>query len=421
DGDFGVREKIKKIDEHTSFDSGVYKPPSEQISGSTGVAGGSVADGVELEYLKREVKDLNDKLDTLRAKRKEDQEKLKEYERNKIQLQTLTEYKLEMSAAHSTLKTKFEELQKAYEELETDFNQNNEKTDLLERMAIMECDKEMAEEKAEMLQVELDSLVQEKRDLEGEVEMLKAELEGAGSGNVNGEGIELVGNKVQLKQLELQNESCKRAILILRDALEDAKLEMQTHKKDCELAQLERDDLSLLCDKFEKELEESKNSIAILREEADAAMGSEKMISTLTDKNLDLEDRLKALEEDLAELEILRQMDEEIIESQKETEKDLRVDLETHLVAISDLNRKLDEGLKRAEDYERVILKFRQKNADLNECIQQLKDEVDRGLLKISNFSLQILILKEQDEASKGDDESCFSLKTVNLNRTFAE
>lgn len=45
-------------------------------------------------------------------KRKEDQEKLKEFERNKIQLQTLLEYKHEMTQAHRVVQDENEELKR---------------------------------------------------------------------------------------------------------------------------------------------------------------------------------------------------------------------------------------------------------------------------------------------------------------------
>lgn len=41
----------------------------------------------EMEGLKAEIKDLNEKLDTLKIKRSEDKAKLKEFEKSKIQLQ----------------------------------------------------------------------------------------------------------------------------------------------------------------------------------------------------------------------------------------------------------------------------------------------------------------------------------------------
>jgi len=216
------------------------------------------------------------------------------------------------------------------------------------------------------------------QELAEEVSLLKEELELASSSPVettlNGDD---PNQRLHAKQLEQQNERYKEAIICLRDAIGRANGDVEVLRKDYEKAKTERDEFAQLAEKMEKELMETKESIALLREEADSAMGAEKMISTLTDRNLDLEDRVKALEEDVSELEILRQMDEEIMESLKEAERDIRMEMEHQLVAISELRRQLSDSDKRSEDLELVIRKFRQKQADLNEVIQQQKDEVD--------------------------------------------
>lgn len=45
-------------------------------------------------------------------------------------------------------------------------------------------------------------------------------------------------------------------------------------------------------------------------------------------------------------------------------------------IELIQLKRQINEWDKRAEEYEVVILKFREKNFNLNEQIQELKDEV---------------------------------------------
>lgn len=47
-----------------------------------------------------------------RFKRKEDQEKIREYDRSKIEIERLMVFKTEMTAAHSALKKQNEELQR---------------------------------------------------------------------------------------------------------------------------------------------------------------------------------------------------------------------------------------------------------------------------------------------------------------------
>ena len=57
----------------------------------------------EIEGLRAEVKDLSEKLETLKIKRTEDKVKLKEFEKVKIQLQQLQEYKISMQESQKEI------------------------------------------------------------------------------------------------------------------------------------------------------------------------------------------------------------------------------------------------------------------------------------------------------------------------------
>ncbi|VDK20764.1 unnamed protein product, partial [Anisakis simplex] len=110
-------------------------------------------EGSELEYLRIENKELSDKLINLREKRKEDQRKLVEYERNRIQLQALLEYKAKMTEAHTDLQRKLQEKDRELREvLASKANEREDVNDIEEQLELITLDKEMAEERAEMLQ-----------------------------------------------------------------------------------------------------------------------------------------------------------------------------------------------------------------------------------------------------------------------------
>lgn len=90
------------------------RKPSEGIVSETsalphGVEPGS---GAELEFLKLETKDLKEKLETLRFRRQEDKQKLVEYEKCKIQLQQLQEFRTKLTEAHSELQRQLQEARK---------------------------------------------------------------------------------------------------------------------------------------------------------------------------------------------------------------------------------------------------------------------------------------------------------------------
>ena len=79
----------------------------------------------------------------------------------------------------------------------------------------------------------------------------------------------------------------------------------------------------------------------------------------------------------------------------REMEKDMNQKLERELVTNSILSQQIMEWEKRAEDSDRIIQKFRQKITELNEKVEEQKDEVCfyslTFLIKISVFVSRLL------------------------------
>ena len=65
--------------------------------------------------------------------------------------------------------------------------------------------------------------------------------------------------------------------------------------------------------------------------QVDDALGAEEMVEKLTDKNLQLEERIEGLEETVADLEALRDIAEEQEELRVELEHDMREELDMQL------------------------------------------------------------------------------------------
>lgn len=107
----------------------------------------------EMDTLKAEIKDLNEKLETIKIKRSEDQTKLKEAEKAKIQVQQLLEYKSKIAEVQADLQRQITMAKKeAKDAIDAKEQHAEEMSDLAEAMEIATLDKEMAEEKSEALQ-----------------------------------------------------------------------------------------------------------------------------------------------------------------------------------------------------------------------------------------------------------------------------
>jgi dynactin 1 len=85
---------------------------SDSPSSVTGTPPVGLSAGAELEYWRNETRDLGEKLETLRMKRAEDKQKLLDYEKCRVQLQQLIEYKARMQEAHTAMQRQLQEAQK---------------------------------------------------------------------------------------------------------------------------------------------------------------------------------------------------------------------------------------------------------------------------------------------------------------------
>lgn len=177
------------------------------------------------------MRDLEEKLETLRLKRAEDKAKLKELEKHKIQLEQVQEWKSKMQEQQADLQRRLKEarkvglgvkresgeargprrrtgswnwsldcpvkrhigvpvivpapstsLQEAKEALEAKERYMEEMADTADAIEMATLDKEMAEERAESLQQEAEVLRERVEELTTDLEILKAEIEEKGKG-----------------------------------------------------------------------------------------------------------------------------------------------------------------------------------------------------------------------------------------------
>lgn len=131
-------------------------------------------------------------------------EKTHEIDMMKLQLDQAAEFKNKIMESHLSLKKEIEKLRIEKQEA---LEGKDECSEMAETLEMATLDKEMAEVKAETLQLELDQAKERIEELTVDLELLKAELE-KGSGNEDGDG----ANSFKVKQLEQQN-------LRLRDTL----------------------------------------------------------------------------------------------------------------------------------------------------------------------------------------------------------
>lgn len=400
-----VLSRAKKID-----DTGPAAPMSPISTTSaaahprtTSVSSSVVDHSTELEYLRLQVKELTDKLETTRAKRKEDHTKLLEYERVSIEHRTLQEVKGRLNDRVVELEKQLIEERRATEELKA-WHENNKDT-IAEHQEVMEMatiEKELAEEKADALQNEVTTLTEQLEEMKTELELLREEMAGG--------GVAPVGNTVQMKQIEMQNEKLKDALIKLRDLNYQANQERDKAVTEAERLKNENSELIRVAENLKRQAEIAESKIAGFQEQIDAAMGAEAMVTQLTDKNFNMEERITQLEETIEDMEEARDLDEQLAEVQKQQEKDLMKEIETLKIHIHELNGRIRDEQKHAVELSQTILKFRERMANLNSTIQDQKD--------------QVLNLEEQLHGHISEDNdraSMFNQLQISANKNFAE
>lgn len=233
----------------------------------------------ENEDLKSKVTDLQEKLETLKIRRAEDREKLKEFDKMKTQFEQLQEFKSKIMDAQSSLQ---KELQRAKQDAKDAIDARDrhaeEMSDLAENVELITLDKEMAEEKADTLQIELENAKERIEELVLDLEIMKNEMQNKSmAGDVTGSGNEV--SNYEFKQLEQQNVRLRETLVRMRDLSAHEKHEMQKMQKELETKKSEVMELQRIKEKLSSRIDELEAQMADLQEQVDAALGAEEMVT----------------------------------------------------------------------------------------------------------------------------------------------
>ncbi|XP_010223504.1 PREDICTED: dynactin subunit 1 [Tinamus guttatus] len=333
------------------------------------------ASEAEEENLRAQVRDLEEKLETLKIKRNEDKAKLKELEKYKIQLEQVQEWKSKMQEQQADLQKRLKEAKKeAKDALEAKERYMEEMADTADAIEMATLDKEMAEERAESLQQEVDSLKEKVEYLTMDLEILKHEIEEKGSDGA--------ASSYQVKQLEEQNARLKEALVRMRDLSasekqEHVKLQKQMEKKNTELESLRQQR-----EKLQEEVKQAEKTVDELKEQVDAALGAEEMVETLTERNLDLEEKVRELRETVGDLEAMNEMNDELQENARETELELREQLDMATARVREAEKRVEAAQETVADYQQTIKKYRELTAHLQDVNRELMSQQEASAEK---------------------------------------
>ncbi|CAH8821842.1 unnamed protein product [Trichobilharzia szidati] len=118
-------------------------------------------------------------------------------------------------------------------------------------------------------------------------------------------GVEGGSTLLQFKNLEQQNERMKGALVKLRDLVNQDKSEISALTKQITSLESEVSQLQTEKERLTKNLKDSVEQIIELKEQVDAYLGIDTMVSQLTQRNLELEETLEKIKEERNDLQVI--------------------------------------------------------------------------------------------------------------------
>lgn len=266
----------------------------------------------------------------------EDREKLKILDKVQAERDRFEGIIQKMQSKYQPQQQEIAELKKRLKEEETRYQaleSQQAENDTINEMATL--DREMAEETAESMKIELDSLWRKHEELELEVEVLREENQELGK-EMSPEDKTSQG----WLQIERSNERYREALVLLRDAKQQQEADLKGH-----IAELEQDVQALNKIKDEhthtnEKLSQSESTIVELREQLDTALGAEEMIEELTEKNMTLTEKMDESRQIIEDLENLKELNDELEVNHTETEKQLQDEIDYNEALLAEEARK---------------------------------------------------------------------------------
>nr|CDS27434.1 dynactin subunit 1 [Hymenolepis microstoma] len=359
---------------------------------------------IELENLRSEVKDLTEKLEVLKSKRVEDRGKLKEAETLKVQLAQLEENRKLMQEKSFDLQRQLVQANSEKAEIQAAFDRfKEEMSDTMDVVEMATLDKEMAEEKLETANLEIETLKEKIEELTLENQIMNDEQANTPLASGDAEENSAVPTLAQWKQLEQQNERMKVGLVTFRDLVNQDKQEIAALTKEVTTLQTEVSRLNAEKTRLSEDLKQSVEHTIELKEQVDAALGADKMVSLLTQKNLELEEAVEKLTEERNCLEALCETNDELLEGEHDRQLELADQLDLAMGHQRELLRQLEASRETVADYEQTISKFREVVTQLQTQNTQLNQSLANALRSASSASLTAMAADQsatQAEAS---------------------
>lgn len=358
----------------------------------------------------RQIEELEAKVRLLERKRLEDREVKKSLDQV---VQERDQYK----GIIEKLQTKYRPQQQENTELKQKLSEAEKKFGHVESlqaehdsaMEMATLDREMAEEKAEGLQDEVDALRQHNEEIQLELEVLREEQE------------ELTKDMSPEQQasagwvhLQTQNEKLTKALLALRDRFMDEKEDLNEQIQSLREQTKDLDTLRTEHEDAREKLLRSEADTSDLRQQLEVALQAEEMIEELSNQKERLQDSVHELHATIEDLENLKELNDELEINHVEAEKQMQeeIDFKDSLLLDREKTTKLQQEALDGRDT--IINQFRHYVRNLESDISDMRaskdlTDAEAKALEGKSRAMLDLNLKLQNNAAKTQ------VKTIDL------
>lgn len=355
--------------------------PTRTASISRTMANGSVESRAAQQ---REIEQLKAKIRTLEKKRLEDRDRLKSVE-------TLQSDRDRFENIIQALKKKLKvnqqemaDIRAKYEESETRASQQVDNRDAEHdtELELATLDKEMAEERAEQFQAELEALKVKHEELELEADILREENHELGS-------IMSPEEKASAGwlQMERETERLRQALTMLRDMSQQNEGDLRSQIKELQESLDDAEKTALKYDETAEKLMKSEETKKHLMEQLEAAEMNDEIVEAMEAQKEQHLNSIGQLQRQIQDLEEHIQVTDELESFHVEEEKRLHYQLDESEALLSERQRLATEQERVIEDLEYTMTKFRNVVQGLQSDIDELRRSRDISELQAHEMS----------------------------------
>ena len=347
------------------------------------------------------------KIRILERKRLEDRERVKGLEKAQTERDRFEAIIQKLQAKLQPQQQEIAELRRQIRDAEARcvaLEEQQTENDTINEMATL--DREVAEETAESLRTELDSLRQKHEELELEVEVLREENQ-----ELSKEMSPEEKTSQGWLQMERTNERLREALMRLRDVTQQQEADLKN-----QVLELQHDleNTSKIKEDYQNTKEKllrSDETLQDVRQQLDNALGADEMIEDLTERNMALNERMDELRLTIEELESLKELNDELEINHVETEKELQneIDYNEALLAEEAKRSAIQDGT--IQELEYTVSRFRDLAKNMQGDLEDMRasqqiSETEAHDLGNRSRAMMDLNLRLQVSASKAQTKA---------------